>query len=83
MLSYPFYFFVIIVLYKLQLDLLVITMLSVFPKPTVIVPKSSKEGLISIEPSLPAPIIWIDFLMVYVPSSVPFWVILKPEPGLK
>jgi len=34
-------------MYKLQFDLFVMTMLRVFPNPTVIVPKSSNYGLIS------------------------------------
>ena len=53
-------------------------------KPTVIVPKSSFSGLISIKPSLPAPIIVIDLLLVAMvdASSLPD-VKLRPEPGEK
>ena len=51
-------------MYKLQLLLLVIVTDKVFVKPTVMVPKSSFSGLISTSPSLPAPIMVIELLLV-------------------
>ena len=73
--------------YKLQLLLLVMTTLRVFVKPTVIVPKSSFEGLISIKPSLPAPMIVIDLLLVAMVEAKADYLSalakLRPDPGEK
>ena len=63
------------------------TTLRVFVKPTVIVPKSSFEGLISIKPSLPAPMIVIDLLLVAMVEAKADYLSalakLRPDPGEK
>ena len=69
------------------MDLLVSTMLKVLDSPTVMVPKSSFKGDISMLPSLPAPIIEIDCLTRVIPSSISDFIALpvsvRPDPGLK
>ena len=71
-------------MYKLHLLLFVITTDNVFVNPTVIVPKSSFSGLISIKPSLPAPMMVIDLLLVgaYNPDLFSD-VNVSPDPGAK
>ena len=71
----------------MHLLLFVITTDSVFVKPTVMVPKSSFRGLISIKPSLPAPIIVIDLLLVAIylfsADNLSALVKVRPDPGEK
>jgi len=61
-------------------------MLKVRDSPTVIVPKSSFSGEISMLPSLPAPIICIADLITTIPSSLSALLVpvrVRPDPGLK